>query len=85
MFYVVGVASSDKVWCAFVFSCLSERLSSPLFRRDSPPFSEVGNSRLHSILFNYSTFYGTGQIIYAICDFGGSIRYHIFFYTLPPF
>ena len=29
-----------------------------LFCRDFHPFSEVGNSRLHSTLFNYSRFYG---------------------------
>jgi len=28
------------------------------FCRNFHPFSEVGNSRLHSTLFNYSRFYG---------------------------
>jgi len=32
------------------------------FCRNFHPFSEVGNSRLHSTFFNYSRFYGSGLI-----------------------
>ena len=59
--YVVGVASSGKVRCVFCFF-MSLRRAKQLFFffcRDLRPFSEVGNSRRRSTLFNYSRFYGT--------------------------
>ena len=52
MCYVVGVTPSGKVWI-FLFFYFSQRGSSALFFAAIPPFSEVGNSRLHSTLFNY--------------------------------
>jgi len=48
MCYVVGVASSGKVWCFFVFLCLSEGLSRSFFAVTFCTFSKVGNSRRHS-------------------------------------
>ena len=59
MCYVVGVASSGKVWCFFVFLCLSEGLSSSLFPVFFAPFSRVGNFQRHSTWADCRSFYGT--------------------------
>ena len=58
MRYVVGVAPCGKVWCFFCFFMTPIGAEQLFFCRDFHPFSEVGNSRLHSTLFNYSRFYG---------------------------
>ena len=59
IYYVVGVASSGKVCCFFGFFMTPRGAEQLFFCRDFHPFSQVGNSRLHSTLFNYSRFYGT--------------------------
>ena len=42
----------------FLFFLTPRGAEQLLFCHDFHPFSEVGNSRLHSTLFNYSRFYG---------------------------
>jgi len=59
MCYVVGLASSGKVWHFFAFIHLSARLNSPFFCSVFRPFSKVGNSGLHSTFFVHFSFYGT--------------------------
>ena len=59
MCYVVGLASSGKVWHFFAFIHLSARLSSHFFCSVFRPFSKVGNSELHSTFFVHFSFYGS--------------------------
>ena len=67
--YVVRVAPSGKV-SYFCFFGLWERLSRSLFFVVSyhtfRPFSQVGNSRLHSTPHNYYSFYGSVQKCFLI-------------------
>jgi len=56
--YVVGVASSGKVWCFFCFFMFLKGAEQLRFCCILHPFSKVGNSRLHSIPTDYLSFYG---------------------------
>jgi len=44
------------------------------FCRNFHPFSEVGNSRLHSTFFNYSRFYG---IVHSTKEVGFGMRHTV--------
>lgn len=60
--YVVGLASSGKAWCFFIYPCFfisfKGGICSSLSAVSLAPFSKVGNSKLRSTLFDYYSFYG---------------------------
>ena len=74
--YVVGVASSGKVWCFFCFFMSLRGAEQRLFCRDFRPFSKVGNSRRHSTWANFSRFYG---MVFTVYQFGKGVKFLLLF------
>jgi len=73
MCYVVGVASSGKVWCFFLFFQVSEGLSSSFFAAIPPSFLRLGilHCIAHSPIIRY--YYSVLGNFINLVDFAHSV------------